>query len=114
MPTRKKRAVTALELVVSRYPNTPAAELAREKIEELTGTSPAADHKQKRAGSRTWTDRTGKFQTEAAIVAYKTGWVKLKIKKGDTFITLPLKKLAKSDRDYVKQWLADKEKQRQR
>lgn len=60
--------------------------------------------------ARTWTDRSGKFQIEAELVAYQDGTVKLQ--KGDgQVVTVPLSKLSFADqkflRDEIKRRKAD-------
>jgi len=51
---------------------------------------------------RTWTDRTGKFHTEAIFVGMRDGKVSLK-KKDDTVVSLPLDALSEEDKEYVRQ-----------
>ena len=50
---------------------------------------------------RTWTDRTGEYQTEASLVDSQDGKVTLKKKDGTT-IKIPLASLSDADREYVK------------
>lgn len=50
---------------------------------------------------RTWTDSTGKYQTEAKFVDLKDGKVRIWRKRGGTIVTVPLDRLSKADRDYA-------------
>lgn len=51
-------------------------------------------------GFRTWTDSTGKHQTEAAFVDYENGQVRLK-KPDRTIIRIPIGNLSEADQQYV-------------
>jgi hypothetical protein len=52
------------------------------------------------AETRTWTDKTGKFSTEAEFVSVENGFVKLKKTNGKT-IKLELEKLSQADREFI-------------
>ena len=56
------------------------------------------------APSRTWTDATGKFRTEAEYLGLDDGKVKLKKANGKV-ITVPLEKLSEADQEYVRKTL---------
>ena len=51
--------------------------------------------------ARKWTDTTGHFSVEAELVEVKDGKANLK-KTDGTLIAVPLAKLSKADRDYLK------------
>ncbi len=101
--TTRKNAPAAFELVMTRFPGTPAAELAKTKLAELGVEKPAADAAIATAsGVRTWSDTTGKFRIEAELVKVEDGKVELKRKDGQN-VTVPLDKLSKDDQDYLAQ-----------
>ncbi|MGI8978369.1 MAG: SHD1 domain-containing protein [Pirellulaceae bacterium] len=98
----KKQAKPALELIVTRFPNTPAAERAQAKLTELFGAAPTTPAKGAPAASglRTWSDTTGKFRIEAELVNLEDGSVNLKKKSGEV-VSVPLAKLSKADQEFV-------------
>lgn len=103
----KKLAIPALEKVVSRFPNTPAAEQAKAKLEELgVSTSDAAAADSSTKGStpedevRTWRDRTGKFKVEAEFAGVVDGKVQLKRKDGE-IVLVPLDRLSDEDQKFI-------------
>lgn len=101
--TTRKNAPAAFELVMTRFPGTPAAELAKTKLAELGVESPAANAAETTTGSvRTWSDATGKFRIEAELVKVADGKVELRRKDGQN-VTVPLDKLSKDDQDYLAQ-----------
>ena len=55
---------------------------------------------------RVWTDITGKFKTEAALVGFHDGTVRLR-KEDGSFVSLPIKKLSQADQDCVRQQMPD-------
>ncbi|NIL96084.1 MAG: hypothetical protein GTO62_02815, partial [Planctomycetales bacterium] len=103
-----KLAVKDLNRVIERYPQTPAARLAAEKIAEITGQpvaggAAAAGQNAVMAEEgefRTWTDLQGKYTVEAKLVATKQGWVQLETRAGKK-ISLPIKKLSQADQDLL-------------
>lgn len=108
-----KQAVPALQLVITRYANSPAAELAKEKLSELGGAVPevpataaitpaAAAEPGSSAGLRTWSDATGQYKIEAELISVSADSVQLKRKDGKV-ITVPLAKLSQQDRDIATQ-----------
>ncbi|MBC7856263.1 MAG: hypothetical protein IAF94_22765 [Pirellulaceae bacterium] len=101
----KKQAKTALELLVTRFPNTPAAERAQAKLTELFGAAPAipanpTEGAPAASGLRTWSDASGKFRIEAELVSLEDGSVNLKKKSGEV-VSVPLAKLSKADQEFV-------------
>lgn len=100
----KKSVVEALARVVSRFPETPAAEIAQAKIAELGGNSETTATALPSDGPeyRTWTDVTGAFQVEAELLEATGAAVKLRLKKDGKTIEVPLKKLSDEDREYLK------------
>ena len=97
----KKVALTALEKVVSRFPDTPAAEQARAKLEELGASPPESSIDAKPAsGLRMWSDRSGKFKVEAELVGVADGKVQLKRKDGQT-VEVPLERLSDEDQKFI-------------
>jgi len=65
-----------------------------------SGAHATSDSQQ--AEFRTWSDITGKFQTEAAFVDFKEGKVRLK-KKGGSIVSVPIEKFSRADQEWVKQ-----------
>jgi hypothetical protein len=107
--TTRKSAPAALELVMTRFPGTPAAELAKVKLAELEGTAPAVGADADKpvtttdtpleagAGSfRIWKDASGAFEVEAELVKVAGGKVELKKKDGQT-LTVPVDRLSQED-----------------
>ncbi len=56
---------------------------------------------------REWTDRTGKFKTEAEFVGLTDGNVTLKKPGTDKTVSLPLERLSAADQKYVRERLAE-------
>jgi len=57
---------------------------------------------QKQMGFRTWTDITGQHKTEAEFVDFKDEKVRLR-KRNGRVVTVPIEKLSRADREFVKQ-----------
>ncbi len=74
-------------------------EAAREEEStEATDTNePAADD-----SARTWSDRTGQFQVQAALVSVTDGQVKLRKAENDQVIEIPLERLSDADQEFIK------------
>jgi hypothetical protein len=103
--TTKKSGLNALGVVMTRYPGTPAAELAEAKLTELGGEVPSETSAGSTAATgefRLWTDATGKFRIEAELVSVVDGKVMLKKKEGNV-ITVPLDKLSAEDQEFLKE-----------
>jgi hypothetical protein len=100
----KEAAIQALGRVAARFPDTPAAALAQEKIAGIAGSEAAAAAPASAAQDkyRTWTDVTGTFQVEAELIEATAAEVKLKLKKDGKTITVPLEKLSEPDREFLK------------
>ena len=97
----KKQAKPALEAVITRYPDTPAAERAKATLAELAGAAPAKPASgAPAAGLRTWSDASGKFRIEAELVSVEDGSVTLKKKDGD-LVSIELAKLSKADQEFL-------------
>lgn len=98
----KKQAKPALEAIVTRFPETPAAERAKAKLAELTGAAPdkPAEGAPPASNLRTWSDASGKFKIEAELVSVEDGKVNLKKKSGEV-VSVPLAKLSKADQEFV-------------
>jgi hypothetical protein len=73
-----------------------AAAMAKRTSPAATGREPAAS-----PAARIWTDATGQFTVEAALVAVKDGKVLL-IKANGSVLELPLSKLSVADEDYLR------------
>jgi len=56
---------------------------------------------------RTWTDRTGQYKIEAALIEVKRGKVRLKTEEGK-ILSIPFNKLSKADQEYVRKQRAGK------
>lgn len=107
--TSKKKAITAYELVITRYPGTEADKLAREELAELNPDSevlssaggempeppPAGG-----GGYRVWADSTGEHKIEAILVEMKKGWVQLRKRDGQ-LIALPVANLSEEDQTFL-------------
>ncbi len=98
----KTAAIEALGRVATRFPDTPAATLAQEKIASLSGAgdTPAATAALDKF--RTWTDVSGTFQVEAELIEATAAEVKLKLKKDGKTVTVPVEKLSEQDREFLK------------
>lgn len=114
----KKRAVKSYELILKKYGETPAAEIARRELELLdpkseflvgktelktNAQSPTAgdiiggyDQEQ----TRSWSDATGKFSVDAKLVEVTDEFVRLKTAKGKE-IKVPVEKLSDSAKEYL-------------
>ncbi len=68
------------------------------------GQPPTAE-RQEELHFRTWTDGTGRYQTEAALVRYADGEVYLKKEDGSE-ISVPVRKLSEADQRYVREELS--------
>lgn len=115
----KKRAVKSYELILKKFGETPAGEIARRELQQLdpssefladeaksmTNTqSPAVDdviggYDQEQ--TRSWSDATGKFSVEAKLIEVTEEFVRLKTAKGKE-IKVPLEKLSSSAKAYLK------------
>ena len=99
----KPAAVEALGRVADRFPDSPAAALAQEKIAALGGdaaaasASPAAESKY-----RIWSDVTGTYQVEAELVEATDAEVRLRMKKDGKIVPVPRDKLSEKDREFLK------------
>ncbi len=61
--------------------------------------------------SRTWSDSTGKYTTEAQFVEFKDGKVQLR-KRDGTVVFLPVERLSQADKDYVNDLIKAQHQQR--
>lgn len=95
-----KQAAPALEAIVTRFPGTPAAKIATEKLAALGVDSPPPKGATKPTAVRTWTDATGGFRVEAEFVGLADGKVQLKRNDGKV-ITVPLDKLSEADQRFI-------------
>jgi hypothetical protein len=101
--TTRRSAPGALQTVVTRFPNTPAAELAKEKLAELGADSPSRPATPAASAApalRTWTDSTGQFTIEAELVKVEGGKVELKQKDGQ-HVAILVEKLSKEDQEFL-------------
>jgi hypothetical protein len=99
--TTRKSAPAAFEQVMTRFPGTPAAELAKSKLAELTQSTPPGEPSESPAAElRTWSDASGKFRIEAELVRLAEGKVELRRKDGQT-VTVPLERLSKEDQEFL-------------
>lgn len=65
-----------------------------------TSSATAPTLSETKALPRVWTDKSGQFQVEAALVGFKDGQVSLR-KTDGTVVTLPLERLSEDNQDYV-------------
>lgn len=113
----RKSAPAAFELVMTRFPNTPAAELAKAKLAELANGGPAKTADEGEAATtperdapaaeapvsgtlRKWKDASGAFEVEAELVKVAAGKVELKKKDGQT-LTVPIDRLSQEDQAFL-------------
>lgn len=111
----KRKAPSAYERLIQRYPDTEAAKVAADELKALSETpaattakkpsndtkEPTTDNKKKPAESyRQWSDVSGRFKVTAKLVAVKEGEIILENKAGKR-IPVPLKRLSAADRKYV-------------
>jgi len=104
----KSKAIEAYQVVITRFPGTPAEKIA---IDELTAIDPskvaAAQQAAKPVGDgaaeefRTWT--SGTFKVEAKFIQQKQGFVQLEKRDGKK-ISVQIEKLSADDQ----KWLSDK------
>lgn len=100
----RKKAASAYALVMSRFPNTPGAKLAREELtaidpdaEALSADVPAESPAEE---FRTWSDASGKFTIEAKYVQQKQGYAQLQ-KRDGTKLAVEIKKLSPADQQFL-------------
>ncbi len=102
-PEAKKQSISAYQSVIQRFAGTGAAEVAKKELAEIAPSSaslttgpgsPAPKYRQ-------WTDSTGKYKTEAVLIEFKNGKVRLK-KKDGKFVVLPLSRLSAEDQAFLK------------
>jgi hypothetical protein len=105
--TTASKAPAALELVMTRFPGTPAAKLAQAKLGELSSEVQDSDAKPADGDApvaatalRTWSDATGAFQVEAELVKVADGKVELKKRDGQT-LTVPIDRLSQGDQAFL-------------
>ncbi len=97
--TSKKLAIASYELVIKRYPGTPADKLARSELAEIDPNSELLSSPAP-SGYRTWTDSTGKFRVEAKLVSFANGQATL-LRRDGKAITLPLDRLSAGDQTFL-------------
>jgi hypothetical protein len=101
----KKAASEALAKIAARYPNSPAASLAQQKIEEISGDAPTKSAADRPGGPpivRKWTDVTGTYTIEAELVEKTADEVKLKRTDTGEIVAVPVSKLSAADREFLK------------
>jgi hypothetical protein len=101
--TIRKKAPSAYEIVIRRYPGTEADTLARQ---ELATIAPNAKVLQEtglatKPTLRTWTDSLGKFTIRATFVKLEGDKVTLKKLSGGEII-VPIEKLSKDDQEFLR------------
>ena len=73
------------------------------EVEEHHETTQADSKKSREASKRpqyrTWTDKNGKYSVAAAFVGFKNG--KVRLKRGEKSIDVPMSKLSKADQEWV-------------
>jgi len=115
----RKRAVKSYELILKKFGDTPAAEIARRELElldpnseflveqaesmENTQTPTSVDDASggyDQEQTRSWSDATGKFTVDAKLIELTEEFVRLKTAKGKE-IKVPLEKLGESSKAYL-------------
>jgi hypothetical protein len=104
----KKRAVTAYEQLITRYPGTAAAGRALEELAELdpdskvlAGANREHPTSQTTPDYRMWTDSSGAHRVEAKLVQIKQGWVQLEKRDGRK-ISLRITQLSEADQEFIR------------
>jgi hypothetical protein len=103
----EKRAITAYEQVITRYPGSAADKVARAELAEIDPHSEVLAAESRAAPPpasvefRVWTDSSGQHKTDARLVAVKQGWVQLEKRDGQT-ISLPIQRLSAADQRYLR------------
>jgi len=119
-PRGKYAGLKALERLTERYPaGTPAGDEVRRRYQEITGdqvaaadtttaTTPATSdssgdtfEETASAETRIWTDSTGRFRIEAALVEVTGGVAQLRKTDGGV-ISVPVAKLSEADQKFLK------------
>ena len=119
-----KRAERSYVSIIEKFTDSPAAEIARAELHKLNPDAPAlsakledteSDKQNKQNGQnpdqsgksaagnelRTWNSEDGKFSVVAKLIEYTADSVKLERENGKQF-DVPLDKLSKQDRDYIR------------
>lgn len=100
--TIRKRAATALEGIIRKYPGTEVCSMARTELKRISPTSSALTDKPSPVASfRQWTDSTGQFKTEAKLVSFEGGKVTLLRKNGQK-IVIPIERLSRADQKLLR------------
>jgi hypothetical protein len=104
----KKKAPSAYELVITKFPGTPADKLAREELavidpdsDVLSSTSESPTPETSADGFRTWSDASGKFKLEAKFVQQKQGFIQLQTRDGK-LVSIAVAKLSQADQEFLK------------
>jgi hypothetical protein len=105
----KKKAPSAYELVITKFPGTPAEKLARDELAAIDPdaaalSSSSTESSTEEAGDdyRTWSDASGKFKIEAKFVQQKQGFVQLQ-KRDGKLVSIAIAKLSQADQDFLKE-----------
>jgi tetratricopeptide (TPR) repeat protein len=93
------RAVDTLNRLIAQHPDTPAADTAKEDLQQLGGEVKAPPPSGL-APLRTWTDTTGQFRIQARLVKIEPTQVTLQRAAGETLV-VPLSRLSDGDRRFV-------------
>lgn len=99
----RKKANATYELVMTRYPDSRGAKIAREELASIDPDAKGLNADPEGTPSeefRTWTDATGKFKIEAKVVQQKQGFVQLQ-KRDGKLISMSIKKLSSADQKFL-------------
>jgi hypothetical protein len=96
----QRKAVSAYEQVITQFPNTPGAKIAREELAAIDPDAKALSAEITADVFRTWTDATGEFKIEAKVVQQKQGFVQLQKRDGE-LVSLSIEKLSPADQDFL-------------
>lgn len=86
--------------VVAKYPGSPAADIAAQKLEAL-GAEVEEPAEVDLAAIREWTDSTGRHKIVARLVTTKQGWALLEKADGEQ-MSIPIEKLSTADQALLK------------
>ncbi len=107
----KLRASSAFASLIRRYPGTEVETLARKDLEEIdpdaailsadTPSMTVSPNASKPTTFRTWTSKSGTFETEAMYLQQKSGKVQLQLRNGRKIVA-SIDQLSESDQAYLR------------
>jgi hypothetical protein len=95
------KATEALKKLISASPDSPAAEIALARLNQMHDVVLLPQDDEQEIIARTWTDRSGHNRIQAVLVGIQTDYVVLRRGDGRT-VNVPLDKLSGQDQIFVK------------